>query len=215
MLVRAIFLLAFWFTGSRADIIDRIAVTLDSQVITESEVLLEIRLTAFQNGAPPDFKPETKRQAAGRLIEQKLIRKEIEVGRYVQANSADVDPMLKQIEAQRFHSPEEFRHALETYRVSVEDLKAHLLWQLALLRFIDVRFRPGIQITEQDIQQYFDQKLPELEKQAGPEKKIRLDDLRDKIQDALTDERVDQQLNDWLTETRKHMRIEFHPEAFQ
>jgi len=215
MLVRAIFLSAFWFTGSRADIIDRIAVTLDSQVITESEVLLEIRLTAFQNGTPPDFKPEAKRQAAGRLIEQKLIRKEIEVGRYVQPNSADVDPMLKQIEAQRFHSPEDFRHGLETYRVSVEDLKAHLLWQLALLRFIDVRFRPGIQITEQDIQQYFDQKLPELEKQAGPEQKIHLDDLRDKIQDALTDERVDQQLNDWLTETRKHMRIEFHPEAFQ
>ena len=215
MLVRAIFLSAFWFTGSRADIIDRIAVTLDSQVITESEVLLEIRLTAFQNGTPPDFKPEAKRQAAGRLIEQKLIRKEIEVGRYVQPNSADVDPMLKQIEAQRFHSPEEFRHGLETYRVSVEDLRAHLLWQLALLRFIDVRFRPGIQITEQDIQQYFDQKLPELEKQAGPEQKIHLDDLRDKIQDALTDERVDQQLNDWLTETRKHMRIEFHPEAFQ
>jgi len=215
MLVRAIFLSAFWFTGSRADIIDRIAVTLDSQVITESEVLLEIRLTAFQNGTPPDFKPEAKRQAAGRLIEQKLIRKEIEVGRYVQPNSADVDPMLKQIEAQRFHSPEEFRHGLETYRVSVEDLRAHLLWQLALLRFIDVRFRPRIQITEQDIQQYFDQKLPELEKQAGPEQKIHLDDLRDKIQDALTDERVDQQLNDWLTETRKHMRIEFHPEAFQ
>lgn len=215
MLVRAIFLTAFWFSGSRADIIDRIAVTLDSQVITESEVLLEIRLTAFQNGAPLDFKPEAKREAAGRLIEQKLIRKEIEVGRYIQPNSADVEPMLKQMEAQRFHGPEEFRRTLEKYGVRTEDLKAHLLWQLTLLRFIDLRFRPGIQITDQDIQQYFNQKLPELEKQAGPEKKIRLDDLRDKIQDALTDERVDQQLNDWLAETRKHMRIEFHPEAFQ
>ena len=215
MLVRAIFLSAFWFSGSRADIIDRIAVTLDSQVITESEVLLEIRLTAFQNGAPLDFKPEAKREAAGRLIEQKLIRKEIEVGRYIQPNPADVEPMLKQMEAQRFHGPEEFRRALEKYDVRTEDLKAHLLWQLTLLRFIDVRFRPGIQITDQDIQQYFKQKLPELEKQAGPEKRIRLDDLRDKIQEALTDERVDQQLNDWLAETRKHMRIEFHPEAFQ
>ena len=215
MLVRAIFLSAFWFSGSRADIIDRIAVTLDSQVITESEVLLEIRLTAFQNGAPLDFKPEAKREAAGRLIEQKLIRKEIEVGRYIQPNPADVEPMIKQLEAQRSHSPDEFRRALEKYGVREEDLKAHLLWQLTLLRFIDVRFRPGIQITDQDIQQYFKQKLPELEKQAGPEKRIRLDDLRDKIQEALTDERVDQQLNDWLAETRKHMRIEFHPEAFQ
>lgn len=215
MLARAIFLSAFWFTGSQADIIDRIAVTLDNQVITESEILLEIRLTAFQNGGPLDFKPEAKREAAGRLIEQKLIRKEIEVGRYLQPGPADVEPMLKQMEAQRFHSREEFRRALEKYGIREEDLKVHLLWQLTLLRFIDIRFRPGIQVTDQEIQQYFSQKLPELEKRAGPEKKIRLEDLRDKMQEALTDERVDQQLNDWLAETRKHMRIEFHPEAFQ
>jgi hypothetical protein len=215
MLARAIFLFGFWFAGSRADIIDRVAVTLDNQVITESELLLEIRLTAFQNGGPLDFKPEAKREAAGRLIEQKLIRKEIEVGRYIQPGPADVEPMMKQLATQRFHGAGEFRHALEKYGVREEDLKAHLLWQLTLLRFIDVRFRPGVQVTDQDIQQYFSQKLPELEKQAGPEKKIQLEDLRDKIQEALTDERVDQQLNDWLAETRKHMRIEFHPEAFQ
>jgi len=215
MLVRAIFLSAFWLTGSRADIIDRVAVTLDNQVITQSEILLEIRLTAFQNGVPADFKPEAKREAAGRLIEQKLIRREIEVGRYLKPGPADVEPMLKQFETQRFHNAGELRGALEKLGLREEDLKAHLLWQLTLLRFIDVRFRPGIQVTDQDIQQYFSQKLPELEKQAGPEKKIRLEDLRDKIQEALTDERVDQQLNDWLAETRKHMRIEFHPEAFQ
>jgi len=215
MLARVIFLSAFWLTGSRADIIDRVAVTLDNQVITESEILLEIRLTAFQNGGPLDFNAEAKRAAAGRLIEQKLIGKEIEVGRYTQPNPADVEPMLKQLESQRFHRPGEFRQAFEKYGIREEDLKAHLLWQLTLLRFIDVRFRPGIQVTDQEIQQYFSQKLPELEKQAGPEKKIQLEDLRDKIQDALTDERVDQQLNDWLAETRKHMRIEFRPEAFQ
>jgi hypothetical protein len=215
MLVRAFFLSAFWLTGSRADIIDRIAVTLDNQVITESEILLEIRLTAFQNGGPLSLKPEAKREAAGRLIEQKLIRKEIEVGRYIQPNPADVESMMKQLESQRFHSPGELRQALEKYGVREDDVRAHLLWQLTMLRFIDVRFRPGIQISDQDIQQYFNQKLPELEKQAGPEKKIRLDDLRDKLQEALTDERVDQQLNDWLAETRKHMRIEFHAEAFQ
>jgi hypothetical protein len=61
MLVRAIFLSAFWFTGSRADIIDRIAVTLDNQGITESEILLEIRLTAFQNGGPLDLLPVATR----------------------------------------------------------------------------------------------------------------------------------------------------------
>ncbi len=214
MLVRLL-IIAFLSSSSRAEIIDRLAVALDNQVITESEILREIRLTAFQNGEPPDFTSEARRKAAQRLIEQKLIGKEIEMGRYAKSSSADVDPMLRQIQAQRFHSPQEFRQALEKYGITEEELKAQLLWQLTLLSFIDVRFRPGIQVTDNDIQQYFDQKLPELEEKAGPEKKIRLDDLRDKIQEALTDQRVDQQLNDWLAETRKRMRIEFHPEAFQ
>jgi hypothetical protein len=73
------------------------------------------------------------------------------VGRYAQPNPADVEPMLKQIEAQRFHNPLEFSQALEKYGVREDDVRAHLLWQLTLLRFIDVRFRPGIQITDQDI----------------------------------------------------------------
>src|SRR5258708_5492402 len=123
--------------------------------------------------------------------------------------------MVKQMEAQGFRGPEDFRRALGKCGVRQEDLKTHLLWQLTLLRFIDIRFRPGIQVTDQDLPQYFTQTLPELEKQAGPEKKIRLDDLRDKLQEAVPDERVSQQLKDCLAEPRKPMRVEFHPEAFQ
>jgi peptidyl-prolyl cis-trans isomerase SurA len=215
MLARALLLSALCFAASRAEIIDRIAVALDNQAITESEIMREIRLTAFQNGVPPDFSPQARRKAADRLIEQKLIGKEIELGRYVKQDPTATDPMLKQIQAQRYRSPAEYQQALEKYGITEEDLRAHLLLQLTLLRFIDLRFRPGIQVNESDIKQYFDQKLPELEKTAGAGKKITFDDLRGKIQDALTDQLVDQQLNEWIAETRKHTRIQFHPEAFQ
>jgi len=201
--------------ASRAEIIDRIAVTLDNQVITSSEVTLEIRLTAFLNGDPLDFSPGARQKAAGRLIEQKLIRREIQIGRYTAPSPEEVEPMLKEIQGQRFHSTEEYRQALTTYGVSEDELKAHLLWQLTLLRFIDIRFRPGVQVTDAEIQSYFDGHQATLQPQPGTSKRLSLDDLRSQIRKTLTEQGADKRLDAWLAEARKRTRIEFHKEAFQ
>lgn len=198
----------------QAEIIDRLAVTIDNQAITESEIVREIRLAAFLNADRLNFSPETKRKAANRLIEQKLIRREIELGHYVQPAPVEVEPMLKQIQA-RFHGPEEFRQALSRYGIDESDLTPYLLWQITLLRFIDIRFRPAVQVADDDMQKYFNQHLPEWQRQAAPGKKIAFDDVRDQIYQTLTDQRVDEQLDQWLAQTRKRARIEFRPEAFQ
>jgi parvulin-like peptidyl-prolyl isomerase len=200
--------------GFQAEIIDRIAVTLDNQVITASEITLEIHLTEFLNGDPLDFTPAARRKAADRLIEQKLVRREMQLGQYTQPSLEEVGPMLQQIQAQRFHGAKEYHQALVKYGISEDELKAHLLWQLSLLRFIDVRFRPGVQVTDDEIRAYFDQHLSELEKQA-PAGKVTLDDVQDQIRRILTNQGVDRQLDDWLAEVRKRTRIEFHQEAFR
>jgi hypothetical protein len=161
-----------------------------------------------------DFTPAARRKAADRLIEQKLIRREMQLGRYAQPSLEEVGPMLQQIQAQRFHGAEEYRQALAGYGISEDELKAHLLWQLSLLRFIDIRFRPGVQVTDDEIRAYFDQHLSELGKQA-PAGKVTLDDVQDQIRRILTNEGVDKQLDDWLAEVRKRTRIEFHQEAFR
>ena len=215
MTARVVLLFGFLAAASPAEVIDRIAVTVDNQVITASEITLEIRLTAFLNGDKLDFSPEARRKAANRLIEQKLIHREMQVGRYAAPAPEEVDPMLKGIKAQRFSSAEEYREALARYGISEEELKAHLLWQLTLLGFLAVRFRPAVEVTEAQIQSYFERNLAELKAQAGPAKKLTLDDVRDQIRRILTDEAVDKQLDDWLAEARKRSRIEFHQEAFQ
>jgi hypothetical protein len=212
MLPDLFLLLTLALTPAHAAVIDRIAVTLDSQVITESEITLEIRLTAFLNGETVDFAPPSRKQAANRLIEQKLIRREIDLGRYAQPSPREEEPMLKQIQAQRFHGLDDYRRALEKYGIDEDQLRAHLLWQITLVRFIDVRFRPAVEVTDEEMHQYFVQHLSELEKRAG--KPVNLDSVHDEIQDALTGQLVDKQLNDWLAEARKRTRIEFHLEAF-
>src|SRR4030081_2795805 len=56
-----------------AVIVDRIAISAGNRVITASEVDLRLRLTAFQNGVEPEFTVPARKQAAERLIDQKLV----------------------------------------------------------------------------------------------------------------------------------------------
>ena len=88
MCARVLLCFVVLLPGAHAEVIDRIAVTLDNQVITQSEILREMRLTAFLNGDPLDLSGESRKKAAGRLIEQKLIRKEIEAPQYLEVTGS-------------------------------------------------------------------------------------------------------------------------------
>ena len=144
-MMRRVLVMSSLILGSvTAEIIDRIVVSIGSQVITASEIRRELQMTAFLNGEEPDFGADARRKAVERLIEQKLIRKEMEVGRYPGPSAADTEPLLQQIREQRFKSNEEYLQALAKYGISEPDLKAQLLWQLTVLRFVEFRFRvPG------------------------------------------------------------------------
>jgi peptidyl-prolyl cis-trans isomerase SurA len=205
----------FLLPAVRAEVIDRIAVTLDNQVITQTEILLEIRLTAFLNGDSLDFSSGSRKKAAERLVEQKLVRKEMEPAQYTEAGPDEIESMLKEVRAQRFHDAAQYRTALENYGITEQDLKTHLLWQITFLHFIDLRFRPGIHVSDDEIRKYFDQELPKLQKKAGTDNAITFDDLRDKLEENLTGQHIDKQVDDWLAQARKRAHIEFHPEAFR
>lgn len=197
----------------RAEIIDRIAVTVGNGVITETEILREIRLTAFLNGEPLDFSPASKRKTAERLVEQRLIANEISSSLYPLPTDAAAQEMLKQIK-DRFPNPAFYQEELLRVGVTEDELKAHLARQLATLSFLDFRFRPGIQIGEDEIGKYFAERLaPELKK-AKPGGQFSLNDFRSQVREALIGERMDKASDAWLKQARDRTRIEFRPEAF-
>jgi hypothetical protein len=143
-----------------AEIIDRIVVSVGSQVVTASEVRREIQMTAFLNGTQVDFGADSRHKATERLIEQKLVRKEMEVGRYPGPSEAETEPLLQQVHEQRFKSNEEYAQGLAKYGISEPDLKAQLLWQLTVLRFIDFRFRvPGETGSQEKANQEIDRQM--------------------------------------------------------
>jgi hypothetical protein len=204
---RCPFLALFFFFA----VVDRIAVTVGNQVITETEILREIALTAFLNGEKPSFTPDTKRQAADRLVEQKLVHKEMEMGRYPQATDEQAKALLQKT-VDNVGGDAQLQQRLAAVGLTEEDLQQHLLWQLTLVHFIDLRFRPAIQVTAQDIADCWRKEyVPKLK----PGDKTRLVDKRDEILDKLSAERANQQVDEWLKHAKTSTRIDYKKEAFQ
>lgn len=198
-----------------ADIIDRIAVSVGNRVITTSDLDREIRVTAFLNGTEPDFTPAAKRATAERMVEQKIVRNELETSRYPVPTASEVEPELEQFQKKYFQGDEDYRRALAGYGIAEEDVKAELLWQRTLLLFIEVRFRPGVQVTEQEMQDYFDKTVAPAARAAHPTQTPSLEDYRGEMEQKLIGQRVDQDADRWLQQVRKSTEIVFHPEAFQ
>jgi hypothetical protein len=198
-----------------AEIIDRIAVSVGNRVITTSELNLQIRVAAFLNGAKPDFTPAARRAMAQRMVEQTLIRQALESNSYPLPASSEVDPALQAFRG-RFHpDPAEFARALAGAGITEQDLRSELLWQRTLTQFVDMRFRPGLQVTDAEIQQYFDQVVAPLAKAAHPGQPVNLDDYRSDIETKLTGDRADQEMDKWLQEARTRTEVVFHEEVFQ
>jgi hypothetical protein len=176
--------------GSRPAVLDRVAVVVGNKAITETEVLREVRLTELMNGEPLDTGPQQRKAAAERLVDQQLIRNEMATGTYPMPADDEADDMLSDFRQQRFTTEVQYRAALTQYGVTEADLKEHLLWELAAIRFTDLRFQPNA-LSNQSANRT---------KAGSP---------------APAGNDVDQQLDKWLKEQRHNTRVQFKQAAFQ
>lgn len=191
-----------------ATVIDRIAIIVGNSVIKDSDIDRDIRITDFLNHDSLEFSAAARKRAADRLIDQALIRCEIEVAQYPYATDQDVNNFLQQIRKERFKSDADYRHALEEYGITDAQLRRALKWQLTVLHFIDMRFRPGVLITGREVADYYKSHLAELTRENGG-KQPALEEARDRIENQLTGERVNQQFEAWLAETRNNANVQY------
>ncbi len=211
---------------SAAVLIDRIAVTVGKDVITERAVEREIRMAAFLNGKPVDLSPTARRQAAERLIDQDLIRRDMQLNQWPQPEASEAAKLLDQFKRQRFGgSDAAYREALGRYGITQTALEQHLLWQLAALRYTDYRFQGNIPAPDQALRQHLAQatqaraaeNAAELHP-AGPpaERAARKPSPRtDQAGAPPAAANIDEQMDAWLKEARARARIVYHQEAFQ
>lgn len=190
-------------------VVDRIAVSVATEAITLSEVKEEVAMTAFLNGEKPDYSPGVLRRAVDRLVDQALIRREIDLGRYAVPGPEVANGMLTAVEKQH-GGRAGLDRALASYGLSRQELQAHLAWQATLLQFVEMRFRPAVQVTSEDVQKYFNQHYATKTESGRP---IALDSMRAQIESELTASRADEQMDQWLKDTRKQTAITVRDES--
>ena len=197
-----------------AVVYDRMAVIVGKRVIKSSDIGRDLRVTAFLNREQLSFNADARRKAADRLIEQTILRGEITSGGYRGASEDDAAAMLDKLRQERFAgSDTRLRTAVARYGLTEEELRAQLLWQLTVLRFIDERFRNGVIVTDQDVRSYYDQHAAELKRQYGQNSSFEA--LQPKIRASIEGERINLNFAESMDQARKRIRIRYLQGAFE
>jgi hypothetical protein len=195
---------------AHAVVVDRIVVSVGEKIITESELDERIRLTAFQNHEKPDFGLASRQTTVQRLIDQKLIEKEMDVGRYPRLDAEHRKALLADYAKADYKSnPAALAQALKSYNVTPQELEDDLGRQSDLLTFLNLRFRPAVQVTDEDVQKYFDTVVKGAGTTGQRAQAGALNEMRDDIEQKLTGERANKELDLWLADQRKRTKITY------
>ncbi len=183
------------------EVIDRIAVRIENDVILLSEVRELAQYQLFVEG-----KSESDAQIVDRLVDQWIVRNEAGVARFPQPKDEDVNRSLERLK-RSFSSPEEFEERKKQSGLSDADVLRMQKSRLFLNNYLDSRFRPSIQIKDEDVENFYKTRVvPRAESrgQAAPT----LEAARDFIQEALVQRAIDEQADRWLKESRSRVHVE-------
>lgn len=192
--------------SSKSTAIDGIAVRIESDIITESQVA---ELSAYQKLV--DGHSQTRADVVRELIDQWIVRGEATAAQYPQPSAADVDSAYAQLQKQ-FGSPEDFKNRCAAAGITQAAVRRILTQQIYLSRFLDFRFRPAAQVDSAQLQKYYDDVLvPRLK--SKNEKVPALADVEPEIREVLVQQEIDALSKQWLDDTRSGLTIDILPQG--
>lgn len=195
--------------ATAGQIIDAIVAKVNKTAILLSDWDETIRYEAFVDGRALDKLNDEERKATlDRMIDQELLRQQagpgnLHVGpKRIEARIAEIRKLYPGAETDAgWHA------ALKRYGLTEEQLKEHVKLQLGLMRMVDERLRPAVQVDPHSVETYYREKfLPELRQKGAQD--VPLASVAPKIQEVLAQERVDELLTAWLRNLRAQSEIQ-------
>lgn len=200
--------------ASAGQIIDGIVAKVNKKAILLSDWDEAIRYEAFVEGKVLDkLTDEDHKATLNRLIDQELLRQ--------QAGSENLRVRPEKVAARIVEirklypgaaTEAGWRAALQRYGLTEQQLSEHIALQLALMRMVNDRLRPAVQVDPHSVETYYQEKfLPELRQKGAQD--VPLATVAPKIQEVLAQERVDELLTAWLRNLRAQSEIQMGTSA--
>ena len=187
-----------------AEILDRIVASVNGRIILQSDWEDAVRCEAFIAGRGLDQVSFKDRKAAlDRLIDQELLREQMRGVDFPPVTEAELTASVAEV---RKLYPEAvtlqgWHDALTQSGLTETALRDRLTLQLNLLRLVETRLRPAVDIDAQSIEHYYNQELLPQLRQAGG-KDVGLEEVTPKIKELLTEQKVSELLTSWLQNLR-------------
>ncbi len=188
-------------------LIDRVVAVVNGDVVLESDVEEERRMSAFQPISTPEGNA-TRERAIERLVNRRLLLQQAKLQPQHAVTEGDIDVQIDQLKkeipackAAHCETAAGWAKFLADHGVTSNEVRAHWRERMETLQFIEVRFRAGIRISQAQIKDYYDKTmLPEYARQKV--KAPPLEKLSDRIQEVLLQQQVSGLLSDWLKSLR-------------
>ncbi|MGA9671209.1 MAG: peptidylprolyl isomerase [Terracidiphilus sp.] len=195
-------------------VLDRVVAVVNNHAILSSDLDDEIRLSVLDPGRG-GLGVLTRRRALEQLVARALIQQQIRQEDEQSSNpsNAEVQARLEEIRRelpacvrQNCASDAGWKAFLTAHELTPERVESYLRYRLEILRFIERRFRQGIQISPLEIETYYHDTL--LPQYAPGETVPTLDKVSQRIQEILLQQHVNAMFDDWLQNLRKQGDVE-------
>lgn len=194
-------------SASGGQIVDRVVRNVNGHVVLQSDWEQEVAFEALSNARDPDSFTSAERAAAlDRLIDQELLREQLRPS--LPASAAQVAARV--VEVRKLHpdcpTDDAWQAKLQRYGLTQSSLEKRLSDQIQLMRLVEDRLRPSIQIDQQAVEAYYhDRLLPEM-KRAGSQTTA-LTEVFGQIKDLLAEQKMNELLSGWLASLRSESHI--------
>jgi hypothetical protein len=191
---------------NHATIVDGIAVRIEGDILTESEIN---ELAAFQKLV--DGKSNSRADAIRELTDQWILKNEAQNSRFARPSAQDVSEALQGLAGQ-FGSEDALHQKMAEVGLTETAVRRQLELQIYLNRFLDYKFRAAAQVDEKQIKDYYSGEFTQQAKANG-QTVPPLDEVHAEIHRLLTERIVTDRATKWLDDTRARLRIEILPNA--
>lgn len=213
---RILLVLALGAAAQAAEVLDRVAVSAGQQVVTLSAILRQLRLETLASGDPVQDTEENRRRAASRLIDQVIVMREIELSRYTPPSMTEAEEAIERYLKQSGRTRERLLDEIHKLGFSEDDFKREMQWRISVSRFIDYRFAPGVQVTDEEVENYYHDEYSAQYRKLNPGAAVPpLDEVRDSIARIVTNRKTNAAMEQWLARMRESLRVTYFPEAFK
>jgi hypothetical protein len=193
--------LIFLRTSLAQELIDRIAARVENDIILLSDVR---HLGHYQMLV--DGKSENEAQLLDRLIDQWVVQNEADASRFPRPTDAEIDQGVAALK-KSFPSLQEYEERRKQSGLSEQQVRDKIATQIHLTNYLDSRFRPSVQVDAKAIEDFYNSAVLPRAKARGQEPPS-LEASREVIQEALVEQSIDAQAEQWLKESRSRIHVE-------